>query len=76
MRISRRCGSKVKGRIPTAKEEYDGVIGRTRGLGTVVGHGGHDGRSATEQAGGSVTGTGELATKMTEGSSPGSHVVS
>ena len=35
---------------------------RCKGPGSVAEYGGHDGRAATEEAGGSVTAAGELAT--------------
>ena len=62
-------GESCKGGTPTAKEEDDRVGDRCKGPGSVTGSGGHDGRAATEEAGGSVTAAGELATGTAGGNS-------
>ena len=60
----------LMGGIPPAEKETDRAVDRTGDPGILAGHGGHDGRAATEETRGSATVAGELATRMVGGNSP------
>ena len=76
MHTSRRWERELKGRNPYCQRKNGGVGDHTGGPGSVAGHGGHDGRAAIEEAGGSVTAAGEMTTGTEGGNSPGSLILS